>query len=211
MTFTPIGAGTLNWDVPLNAALTDIQSQITTLTNVTATGDWSPMDQGLIAWTLDPAVASGSTGPTGGVLNLCKISVAQQALVTNVNLGVTAAISGGVSGQNFVGIYDMTGTLLMQSADLTVALGTGNNPLTVPMTSPSNLAAGFYWLAMLFNATTTPTISRGSAGASATINVGTTAVARRFATFGSGLTSLPGTFSPASITAGTVSYILSIS
>jgi hypothetical protein len=50
--------GQLAWGGPLNAALNDLQSQITAGPPGV---DWVPADQTYIAWPYDPAVMSAST------------------------------------------------------------------------------------------------------------------------------------------------------
>lgn len=54
MTFTPIPAGTRNWDVELNAALQDLQDQIESYTL------FRPADHNLLTWTMDPALTQGA-------------------------------------------------------------------------------------------------------------------------------------------------------
>lgn len=210
MTFTDIPDGTTDWGSVLNNALDDLQAQITDNHATDQSGGWQPADQGLIAWTLEPGVASGSTGPTSGQMALARVAVRRASTITNINVGITAAIASGVAGQNFMGIYSSGGALLGQTADLTTAWGS-TGPASHALTAQLPVAAGYYWIAMLSNATTTPTVSRGSAGSSATTNTGTTSSTRRFATYGSGLTALPSSITPSSMTAASVSWIFSIS
>ncbi|MCX4993429.1 hypothetical protein [Streptomyces sp. NBC_00568] len=62
------------------------------------------------------------------------------------------------------------------------------------------LTAGFYWVALLFNASVLPSLTRGSGwtGVEAAANLGLTAATYQYATNGTGRTDLPSTITPAS-------------
>ena len=195
MTFTPINAHTTDWDVPLNAALQDLQDQID------ATG-WQPADHNLDAWTFDPALAQGSGTPTTGVLQLGKIKLGAAASVASIIATVTATGTGLTSGQNLAGLYDSSGTRIATTADQTTAWGTTGAKTMALTGGPYTLTAGVYYGALLANASTTaPTFLTGHSTSSSTLNIGLTTATSRYLTSGSGLTSLPSSVTLASASA----------
>lgn len=202
MTFTPIPDGTPSWGPVLNAALNDIQAQITNNLTLTAAGDWTPEDNGMIAWTMDPYVASSSRAVTNGSVQLHMLSIKKPATITNILMSRSVAGTSMTAGQNFAGLYDINGTLLGQTADQSANWAVGTTPLTMPLVSQVPVQPGKYWIGLLANSTgTLPTFLGGPAGAGAHYNLGTTATTRRLALFGSGLTSLPSSITPSSMTA----------
>ncbi len=205
MTFTPIPAGTTNWSVPLNAALTDLQNQITSLYS----NDWGPDDQGMLAWSIDPATASSTQALTGGVLALCRFRIRTAVTANSLATGVSTAGSGLTSNQNFMGIYNAAGTLLRSTADLS-AVWNSSGAKNVSLTSSVSLSAGYYYFALLSNGTTPPTLIRGSSSTNGIINIGTTSTTLRFATYGSGLTTLPSSLTLASMVASGVAYAVGV-
>jgi hypothetical protein len=193
MTFTPINSGTTDWDVPLNAALQDLQAQISGM-------GFQPADHNLDAWTFDPALAQGSSTPTAGVLQLGKIKLGAAASVASIIATVTATGTGLTSGQNFAGLYNSSGTLLATTADQTSAWGTTGAKTMTLTGGPYTLAAGTYYGALLANASTTPpTFLTGHSSSSSTLNIGLTI--GRYVTSGSGLTALPSSVTLASASA----------
>lgn len=211
MTFSPIPDGTTNWGFVLNNALNDIQAQISTNLATLSTGDWTSDDNNLIAWTGDVYSASGSSGPTSGVVLLQRVSIKKPSTINNIIYPRSALAVTGVSGQNFAGIYNSNGNLIGQTADLTTQLQTGTaaSPQTLALTAQLPVQAGFYWIAYLFNAATTATALRGATGAGSWINSAATSSTLRLATFGSGLTALPSSITPSSMTPNTLLTIMS--
>jgi hypothetical protein len=210
-------AGEEDWDVPLNAALDDLQTQVDaklplgggTLTGSLAVtgavsasagsmGEASPPTHNLISWAFDPALATNSSILTNGTVYLAKMNVSAAVACTKIYWWVTAAGVTATAGQNFVGLYSSAGTLLTSAnvdADVT---STGLKTTTI---SSQSLTAGtFVWVGMVFNAATAPTMARmaGLTGLSAAVNVGLTAPAYRFAINGTAQTSLPASITPAS-------------
>lgn len=218
MTYTPIERGSSDWDVPLNAALvdqdgristnaaniaqntTDISTHSSTISSNTAsisninssiaTLDWQPQDHGLKAWTQDPA-GCGSVGSasTAGVIYLSKVLLRNAGTVSNLYYTVTNAGSGLTAGQNLVGLYDSTGTKLVEAADQTTPMSsTGTKTAAI---TPQALAAGSYYIALLTNGTTPPQFMRGGGASGSALNVGLTVATGRFLDFGTGQTTLP--------------------
>ena len=156
-------------------------------------------DQNLIAWTYDPLQAVGFTSTSPGTLALMRVIVRKASTITNAVYAVTSAGTSLTAGENWVGLYNFSGTLVAQTADQTTAMS-GTGIITAPWTSPYAAAAGNYWLAILNNGSSTPSYARmGANSLSDLASVGLTAATRRFGAYGSGLTALPSTIAPASI------------
>lgn len=156
---------------------------------------------GLLGWTFDPAIPSGSTlTPAAGVLNLFRVPWTTTQTVTNI---VGAVVTAGATVANaFLGIYNETGLLLAQSADISATLqSTGTK--TIPLASPTSIPAtssGFVWVGLLIgSAGTFPTFPRGGFTGNF-INLGTTAATSRAGSYSTGQTALPTPLTPASIT-----------
>lgn len=159
-----------------------------------------PEDQGLLAWAFDPVHAVSFNATSSGAIALSKVWLRQAATVTNIIYAVVDAGTGIVAGQNFVGLYNSAGTRVGVSADQSANMGSAGTIVTAALTSPYAAAAGFYWVAFLTNATGSPTIARpGSLAVTGLAAIGGTAATSRFGTIGSGQTSLPSSFTPASI------------
>lgn len=161
-------------------------------------------DQNLIAWAFDPVHAVSLTGTANGTMSLIRVIIRETTTLTN---GIYAVVNAGGSltaGQNFISLYNSSGTRVAISADQTTNMGTSNNIVTAPWTTPYVAAAGNYWIALLTNGSTSPDFARAGANAISNLaSVGLTTSTRRFGTFGSGLTAPPASFSTASIGAVT--------
>lgn len=189
--------GQLNWDVPLNAALNDLQAQI----NVSPVDNtWIPADQGYIAWSVDPVSASNATALTAGVMTLVRVVVRTQTAVTvnNLEIGVNVAGVTLTAGQNFAALYDSTGARLGITADQS---GTWNSigHKTMALTAPVAVSAGKYWVGLVSNGATPPQILRATTAAAGSANSKLTAANTRFGSIGAGLTTPPVSITPALI------------
>ena len=158
-------------------------------------------DFGYVAWSGDMGATAASAPLPLGALVLVEFFVRSPGkTISNIGLQVTTG-QAGTSGQNLVGVYDTVGgtaTLRAQSADQTTNWGTPLARATA-MTSPYvNPPVGRYYAAFLVNGTTSPTF-RTSASTVALPNLGLAAGTLRYATFSSGLTALPASFSMASM------------
>lgn len=210
MVYTPIPIGSLAWGTPVNNAFTSQDARITANEAAIASlrsSSGVPSDQGLQAWTFDPGVAQNNVVLTPGTVNMAKVflnagSVTAVGFLLSV-VGVTLT-----AGQNFVGIYDGTGTRLGVSADQTASWGTlGYKQATLvsPAVIPS---AGFYYLAVLCNAATGISVIRGSnpSGGSGFVNFNLTNATARFANGPTAQTSLPASVTMASRTPASPAY-----
>lgn len=154
-----------------------------------------PQDHGWKAWSSDPTGATNSSLLTNGTVYLSQIAVRTSTLVSNIVWWVSVAGATPVSSQNFVGLYNSSGTRLATvNVDASIsAAGVKTSAIT-----PVTLAAGKYWVAMVFNASTAPTIARASGLTGDGFNGGLTAATLRYATNGTGQTSLASSITPAS-------------
>lgn len=160
---------------------------------------FTPNDHGLITWTQDPAtLRSGGDSVTAGVVYLSKVKIVDRStVVSNIKVGLVNTPTLLTAGQNFVGLYDSSGTLLVSSADQAAAWATAGEK-TAAIT-PQTLAVGTYYVAILANFTgTAPQFATGAGhGQSAVTNSGLSTGTSRFLTSGAAQTALP-----ASITLG---------
>jgi hypothetical protein len=167
----------------------------------TATGAFGvqlPVNHGLTGWTYDPVIATTGSLLTNGTVYLSKIHVPDDVAITKVYWWVTTAGATATAGQNWVGLYSPAGVRLATTGVDAAITSTGLKTTTVASTS---LAAGsFVWVAMVFNATTAPTVARatGSGGLATAVNAGLTSGTYRFATNGTAQTSLPAAITPGS-------------
>lgn len=161
------------------------------------TGQVQPQDHGLISWSSDPTAQNTSTVLTAGTVYLTKVYVRNRDTVSNIYWWVGSAGVTATAGQNEVGLYSSTGTRVV-SANVDASItSTG---LKTTAVTPTVLAAGWYWVAMVFNAATPPGLVRGNAGAGITTaqNIGLTASFLRYATNATAQTTLPTPITPAS-------------
>jgi enamine deaminase RidA (YjgF/YER057c/UK114 family) len=163
-----------------------------------ALGEDTPAAHGVAAWCYDPALAVNSTALTNGTLYLVRVNFAAAVSVTKIYWWAGNSGSSPVAGQNEVGLYASDGTrLAVTNVDAAIS-SAGLKTTTI---SSQSLAAGaFCWVALLFNASVPPTLTRASGwtGVDAAANVGLTASTLRFATNGAGRTALPASINPAS-------------
>ena len=158
-----------------------------------ASPNFAPADYSLLAWSFDPAIHIGNTAPSAGVVQLVKVNLRAVTTVTNVVLYVGVAGTSLTGSANFAGLYDSSGTLLSATADQS-GVWTSTGLKVMALTSQqAGLAAGSYWVGWVYNGTgTAPSFARAgsTSGTGAFINAGLSAAASRFATSGSGVTTL---------------------
>jgi hypothetical protein len=192
----PIPIGTDPWGTLLNDSMFEIHRML----------DTNMVDHGAIAWTFDPAANSGSSGLTSGVPFMSKVWVREPVTLSSVGISITTAGSGLTAGQNFIGIYNASGTRLAVSADQTAAFAT-TGYVEAAMTAPVAVTPGAYFLTLLANGTTPPSLARGAVAGSgaSTINFKLTATTGRYATGPAAQTSLPVSITMASRTLSAIS------
>lgn len=153
--------------------------------------DFTHEDHGLLAWTQDPATCPASGTVTAGVVYLSKIKIVNRStVVSNILYAVSGSPSGLTSGQNFVGIYNSSGTLLATSTDQTTNFGS-TGAKTGALSAPVTLAVGFYYVAFLINGTTPPSFMGGSNSFQTGLNSGLTTGTARSLSSGTTQTALP--------------------
>jgi hypothetical protein len=169
--------------------------------------EWMPSDQGLIAWNYDPSGAGTTwvpTSTTNGYLFLTAMILRQSATLTNIVYGLSGAQTSGLtSGENLIGLYNSSGTLLTQTADQTTIWSTTADQKvnTVPWaTQQTNLAAGRYYIAFLYNGVATgAALNFKASGAGTTANAGQTGANLRYGVITGTATSLPGSITLSSM------------
>jgi len=172
---------------------------------------WQPQDQGLLAWAYDLIACASSVVLTAGTVYLTKIPI--RANLTATYLWALAGTAGvGSSTGSFMGLYSNSGSLLTGSSDIGGNL-TGIRPLQTTLTTPQALTAGsFVWGAIVCNlATTQVGISRGMGINGNLPNLNLAAAQSRFATSSTGVTALPGSFTPSGLTAASQSLWMGLS
>jgi hypothetical protein len=154
-----------------------------------------------VCWCYPPECCGGSAILTTLVPYLVKCWVPSDITIANVALQIQNGASGLVSGSNRVGVYDSSGTLLSQSADIS-AWGTSYQ--TFALAASQNIVGGagvFVWLAVMSSATTPISPGRAFGGLSSLANAGLAAAdgyrSGNLAAVSSG-TGLPASFSPSS-------------
>lgn len=187
--FTPIAIGSLNWGTPLNTAIQNLdRAQVTTA-----------LDHDLLYWEFDLATNMVATTLTSGTISMAKLWFRQDVTITNVCAAIGTVGAGLVAGQNFGALYDSLGTRVGVTADQTAAWGT-TGMKEMALTAPYAAVAGYYYVAILSNAATTPAFARGSALTSSIVNAKLTATNARFTTGPVGQTSMPASVTMASRT-----------
>ena len=158
---------------------------------VTRTGNWTPVDQGLIAWTQDPAeTTANSQLPAAGTLYLCRVHVTSDARVTNILTAVTSSNSTLTKGQCFAALYGTDGSLLAATEDQSRAWA-ASGLKTMPLSGgPVDVAAGDYYIGIYANGSTLPNFARGNNQIAHMVNAGLSS-GFRFATGVTRLTAAP--------------------
>lgn len=180
-------------------------SALTNVANFTINGvpvpstTYQASDVGFLAWTYDPSTATNSTLITNGTVYLAQVQLRYAQTVSKLAVGVTVAASGVTANQNFIGLYDSGGTLRASTAAGTIdtplaSAGLLNASVATPYAAP----AGTYWVALLCNATTAPTIARSSGATLSIPNSGASAANLRYAVNGTARTTLAATITTSS-------------
>jgi hypothetical protein len=196
--------GVLKWRDPAGNVY-DVGGSVSAPSSV----DFVPNDQGYLGWAYDPISAANNSQPTAGQPVLIKVRCTTTTNINNIHLNVNTAGSGFVAGSSYAALYNMSGALLAQSADLATVLNT-TGAKTIPLASSVAVTGStFYYVYVVINATTMPALNRaGNIGA---INQNLTAGSYRFATLGSSVTAPPASLVLASSTALSISYWAAIS
>ncbi len=192
-------AGVLKWRDPSGTVYT-VGGSVSSVTSK----NFEPSDQSYNGWAYDPIAAANNTQPTAGQPVLIKVKASQTATISTIYLNVNNAGSGFTASASYAALYDTSGNLLAQSADLAATLNsTGAKAISLGST-PSVTGGTFYYVYIVVNATTMPALNRaGNVGAmNQNLGPGT----YRFCTLGSGISSPPSTIDLNTSVALSVSY-----
>jgi hypothetical protein len=184
----------------------DIGAVALGVSGATSGPEYTPADHGMQAWAYDPVrVGSTSTVVTAGVLNVIRMKLPISGSLTKVLLYVNTA--GATIANCFAGLYDSSGNRVALTADQSGAwVSTGLK--TISFTGSYSATAGYFWVDILVgSATTAPAFGRNTSSvATGLINANLTAASLRFATILTGQTTLPASFTPASLAASDSGY-----
>ncbi len=172
-------------------------------------GQWTPQDQGLVAWSMDPSQAANTLPMASGTIIFAGLQIAANVTVNNVIIMVNNAGVTLTANQNLVGIYDAAGNRVGVSADQS-ANWTSSGIKTIPLLAPANLTPGVYYVATLSVGATPITTVRETNLSVGGINVGLTAATARVAEL-AGQTTLPATVTPGSRSLGNSSMWVGLS
>jgi hypothetical protein len=155
-----------------------------------ALGQATPAVHGFAAWCYDQALAVNSSQLSNGVVYLTRVDLAASGPVAKLYWWIAGNGASPVAGQNWAGLMDPSGTLLAATNVDSVITSAG--PKTTTISSQSLLAGTFYWVALLFNASVPPTLTRatGWTGVEAAANLNLAPAEYRFAKNGTGQTTL---------------------
>ncbi|MGW1135715.1 hypothetical protein [Streptomyces griseoluteus] len=169
-----------------------------------------PTDHGAVAWTAPPWLCNTSSLLVSGTVYVARLPIRAAAPVSQIWWANIAAASGAVAGQCFTGLYSPAGTLLSSAAIETKStINVQSASLAAAQTPDPN---SYPWAALLWNATTPPTVLRGGGQSGPANNFNLPASSLQFAVAGTGLTSLPASFTPSSLTAtGAVALWMALS
>jgi len=144
----------------------------------------------LKAWNYDPTNATGSGEAMVGVLYLMKTLFHRSVQASTIRYHVLTATNSSVD-DSYVGIYDLDGNLLTQSADISADLQSTGTKSAV-MVSPPVMPPGYYYIAFLCGTVVGQGPKLAIAGVAASIaNANLSAPNLRFASYGTAQTVLP--------------------
>lgn len=156
----------------------------------------------LLGWAYDPAHADQGVLLSAGALYTVKVTLPTSATISKLWIVIATAGDTLTTAQNFLALYDSGGTRRAVTADQTTAFGSAAI-LGASVASPYAASAGTYYIGILSNGSTPPTLMSStlinkSSKSIANANV-TAANGYRFGFTGSGQTSTPASITVASI------------
>lgn len=170
-----------------------------------------PTDFGYLGWSHDPAVPHPTVTPSSGVLSLQRIPQWIDAQPVS-GMSLALAASGTLTaGQCMMGLYDVNGTLLGQTADLSASLTTPGE-FGAALLAPATLdGTGACYAALLLVGSAMPSLV-GSGPAIAGVGSGRLPLPALFrqAVYGTGLTALPPLLTMANLAVGSLCPWLAI-
>ena len=148
-------------------------------------------NQGLLAATFaDMAAASATQTLTAGVQYFFMVNVTAPITATKFTFRSVAAASGLTYG--LLGLYTQAGALISGSTTANTTTFGATTTFTINLGTPQALAAGIYYVGIMFSGTTPPTLIGAAGGLliGPTVSSGTLAGGGRALTNGTGLTAL---------------------
>ena len=119
-----------------------------------ANGTTGPVNEGLVAWNYDPLMVRANVPATFGNIALFRLDINCYPTISEMEF--LEVDTGTITPeQSFVGLYDATGTRLLQSADITTQLQTVGHK-NIPFIGTYVASPGSYYAALLVNGTITP-------------------------------------------------------
>ncbi|WP_371538363.1 hypothetical protein OG210_21830 [Streptomyces sp. NBC_00466] len=162
---TVVGAasGVASLDSGTKVPVAQIPDLSATYTSVANYGNvWAPNDHGLIAWTLDPACSSSNgTQLSAGYIYLMQVILRSADTISNLTAVIGIGGATLTSGQCLAGLYSSTGTRRALTANMSTTWNSAGDK-SMSLTSSYNAPAGKYYVALLFNGTTSPYFACGS-------------------------------------------------
>ncbi len=164
--------------------------------NGQALGMHTPRSHGILAWAYDPAVVTNGAAATNGTCYFVQLQVNRSTTATKIYWGLNTAATTPTSSQNHIGLYNSSGTRLT-TTDITAKMtATGMQTETISQA----VTPGLYWIGFVMNASTPGQPYRSGGLDVSLVNVGLTASTARYATNGTGATTLPSSITPGSNT-----------
>lgn len=208
MVYVDIPIGSLSWGGSVNAAFSSQDSRVS---NLEAAGT-SASQAGFKAMPFAPELAASSSILTAGTVTMSQVTLPAPATLSTITVGVFVAGSGLTAAQNFAAIYNSAGTRVAVTADQSTAWATVGEK-NMALTSSYNAPAGVYYLAVVSNGTTPPTLFRtiSTPNAAAMINHGMTAATARYTTGPTGQTTMPASVTMGSRTLSGTAFWMGVS
>lgn len=152
---------------------------------------WVPADHALQAWTYDPIIATSAYIPANnGQMFGTALKVTNAFTATSVMYVTTSNGSGFTAGRNMLGLYNQTGTLLAQTADMSSSWVTAGR-FNTAFTASVSLTPGTYYVNFLVTASGAPQIAAAVLPQSSAITSGRTGPSYRGYWYSGVPTSLP--------------------
>jgi hypothetical protein len=148
-----------------------------------------PSDHGLLGWSYDPSFALSTLTPTLGTVYLSAVYIRQATTISKCWFMLGTAATTPTSGQNWIGLVNSSGAIL-STASLDSVVTSGNAPKSATLSAAQPVAAGTYWVALVFNAAAAPVIYKTAMPFTGFGVVNQNTSGYRYATAGASQTSL---------------------
>lgn len=144
-----------------------------------------PARHGFAEWNFDPTMSPGGSALVSGTKYVIRLTAQTNTTISSIVVGVTSAGSGLTSGQNLAALFDSTGALLGSVTADQSAVWNSTGVKAMSIGSVQLRAGADYYVEIVSNATTPPTLLRGSTNPSSA-NAGQSNALQRFSTNGTG-------------------------